>query len=70
MNTERTTAGLYSALEANGLKGKIVSVSRLNELQRELESLYRQGSFLEEFYRERLVFLITGRPKACPKRNP
>lgn len=53
---EEVIERLYSHLEQHGVKGRVVSIQRLQELQREIESRHAQGFFDEEFYQERLTF--------------
>ena len=57
---------LYGDWDARGMKGRIVSVNRLRELQAELEKQRIQGMFDEEFYRERLTFFSFQLPEDLP----
>jgi epoxyqueuosine reductase len=53
---ERVIERLYSRLEERGLKGRIVSIQHLQDLQSEIEGRHSQGLFDEEFYQEGLSF--------------
>ena len=53
---QRATERLFSGLEQQGLRGQVVSIQRLQDLQHEIESRYAQGLFDGDFYRERLTF--------------
>lgn len=53
MNIKRD---LFLRLEERGYKGRIVSILRLSDLQKEIEDLYKQGLLDEGFYQERLAW--------------
>ncbi len=53
---KRVVDRIYSKLEERGLKGRVVSVQRLKDLQSEIEGRHAQGFFDEEFYKEGLSF--------------
>ena len=57
---------LYSQLEERGLKGRVVSIRRLRDLQDEIKGRHAQGAFDEEFYRERLTFFTFKPPDDFP----
>ena len=46
---------LYAQLEERGLRGRVVSIDRLYDLQCDIEDQHARGAFDEDFYRERLV---------------
>jgi epoxyqueuosine reductase len=54
MGTANLTASLMDDLEKEGCQGKIVSVEHLYDLKSEINSLYQQGLFDDEFYTEEL----------------
>jgi len=54
MGTADLTASLMDDLENEGCQGKTVSVEHLYDLKSEINSLYQQGLFDEEFYTEEL----------------
>jgi epoxyqueuosine reductase len=45
---------LYSHLEQQGLKARVVSIDRLDDLRREIEDRHAQGQFDPDFYQVRL----------------
>lgn len=47
---------LYSQLEKQNLKGRVVSIQHLNDLREEIEGRHNQGLFDEEVYREGMSF--------------
>jgi epoxyqueuosine reductase len=47
---------LYAQMEEHGLRGRVVSIGRLRDLQAEIESRRDDGDFDEAFYQERLTF--------------
>jgi epoxyqueuosine reductase len=51
-----TIDNLYSRLDQDRVKARIVSIRHLDDLRHEIENQYTQGHFDEEFYRERLTF--------------
>jgi epoxyqueuosine reductase len=57
---------LYHQVEAQGLKGRVVSISHLPELREEFLSRNSQGSFDVVFYRERLTFFTFTPPDDLP----
>ena len=58
--------GLYAQLEQRGFKGRVVSVQRLPDLQRDISGRHAQGLFDEEFYRIRLTFFTFRPPDDLP----
>ncbi len=48
-------------------QGRILSVRRLRDLQKEIEGRYRQSLFDEEFYQERLAWFDFGIPNNLPE---
>jgi len=67
MNVEKITADLYSKLQTNGIKGRIVSTRHLSELQKDIEKRYKGGALCEEFYRERLTYFDFSVPESLPE---
>jgi len=57
---------LYSTLEERGLKGRVVSIRRLQDLQDEMEGRHAHGLFDEEFYQEGLSFFSYRSPDDLP----
>jgi len=57
---------LCTKLEKRGLKGRIVSIRRVGDLQDEIEGRHARGSFDEDFYRERLTFFAFKPPDDFP----
>ncbi len=55
MSAGELTKELYSLLEQNGSRGKIVPIEHLNELQKELEGQRREGLIDESLYRKYLT---------------
>jgi epoxyqueuosine reductase len=53
---EEVIERLYSQLEQRGLKGRVVSIQRLQDLKQDIEGRHAQDFFDEDFYRERLSF--------------
>lgn len=53
---EEVIERLYSQLEQHGLKGRVVSIQRLQDLKQDIEGRHAQDIFDEDFYRERLRF--------------
>lgn len=47
---------LYAQLDQRGLKGRVVSIERLQDLKEDIEGRHAQGLFDERFYQERLSF--------------
>jgi len=47
---------VYSVLEINGYKGKIVSIRHLDDLKEEIQARYKEGVFDINFYQERLSY--------------
>jgi len=58
---------LLLRLAEHNYQGRIVSIQHIRELQEEIKRRYAQGSFDEEFYRERLKFLDFRIPISLPK---
>jgi epoxyqueuosine reductase len=56
LTMNRVIETLYSNLEKQDLKGRVVSIQRLKDLQEEIEGRHTQGLFDEEFYQEGLSF--------------
>ncbi len=54
MTTTDLAAKLVNALEHNGYKGKVVSTEHCKDLETDINALYRQGLFDEEFFSEEL----------------
>jgi len=57
---------LFSCLEEQGFRLRIVSVSHLHQLEQEIESLHIRGLFDSQFYQERLVRFSFQTPKDLP----
>jgi len=55
MRSKNITLALSEELASQGYKSKILSSDHIHELQKEIESRYRQGLFDEEFYTEELT---------------
>jgi len=55
MGPENTTQSLNEELASQGYRSKILSSDHIQDLQKEIESQYRQGLFDEEFYTEELT---------------
>lgn len=53
---------LYSQLEQQGFKGRVVSIQHVRDLQHEIEGRHAQGLFDEEFYQVRLTFYAFRQP--------
>lgn len=53
---ETAAETLYSKLKEHGLKGRIVSINHLQDLQGEIENQRANGLFNEEFYQEGMSF--------------
>ena len=53
-------------LEEQGLRGRVVSIRHLHDLQNEIESRHDQGFFNEEFYQEALSFFSFRPPEDLP----
>ncbi len=53
---ENNQARLYTQLEEHGLKGHVVAIRHLQDLEDELEERHTQGLLDETFYQERLKF--------------
>ncbi|MBC7264594.1 MAG: epoxyqueuosine reductase [Chloroflexi bacterium] len=58
---------LFLQLEKRGYKGRIVSIRRLPDLQKEIEGLYKQGLLDEGFYQERLAWFTFSPPDSLPE---
>jgi len=58
---------INSRLEEHGLKGRVVPIQRLQEVQNEIEGRHAQGLFDEEFYQEALSFFSFKPPDDLPK---
>ena len=54
MEHTNLSTNLISALEQQGYRGKIVSAEHLSDLEKDIDSLRRQGLFDEEFFSEEL----------------
>jgi epoxyqueuosine reductase len=63
---EKDIEMLYSGFEERGLKGRVVSIQHLHDLQNEIESRHTQGLFDEEFYQEGLSFFSFRPPDDLP----
>ncbi|MDJ0763735.1 MAG: 4Fe-4S binding protein [Myxococcota bacterium] len=57
---------LYRMLEAQGFKGRVVTIQRLKDLQEEIEGCHNQGLFDETVYREGLSFFSFRPPDDLP----
>lgn len=57
---------LYSRVEEHGLKGRVVSIQHLQDLQGEIEDRHTQGLFNDEFYQEGLSFFSFRPPDDLP----
>jgi epoxyqueuosine reductase len=55
MRSKNITLALSEELASQGYKSKILSSDHIHDLQKEIESRYRQGLFDEEFYTEELT---------------
>lgn len=64
---KRVVERLYSRLKERGLKGRLVSILHLQDLQDEIEGRHIQGLFNEEFYQEGLTFFSFRSPEDIPK---
>lgn len=60
---------LVRQLEAQGYRGRIVSIRRLHDLQKAMDGLYRQGFLDEEFYQECLAGLVFKPPEGMQVRS-
>ena len=63
---KRVIERLYSRLEERGLKGRVVSIGHLQDLQDEIKGRHAQGLFDEEFYQEGLSFFSFSPPDDLP----
>lgn len=63
---EQIIERLYSHLGQHGVRGRVVSVQHLPELQREIVGRHAQGSFDETFYQERLTLFEFAPPADFP----
>jgi epoxyqueuosine reductase len=63
---KRVIERLYSRLEERGLKGRVVSIQHLQDLQDEIKGRHMKGLFNEEFYQERLSFFSFRPPDDLP----
>jgi epoxyqueuosine reductase len=66
MSEEKILESLYDRLEKKGCRGKVVSIKRVEELEKELEKAYQSDLFDEEFYQKEL----TGFNFRIPESNP
>ncbi len=66
-NIQKINAELYSKLENNGIKGKILSIQHLGDLKKDIERRKEKGVFDEEFYQERLTFFNFSVPESLPE---
>ncbi len=66
METTRLAANLISMLEQEGYRGKIVAVEHLGDLQKDIDSLHRQGLFDEAFFTEELSGFDFTAPASIP----
>jgi epoxyqueuosine reductase len=57
---------LHAHLESNGLKARVVSISRLDELRREIHDRHAQGQFDPGFYQARLDWFSFAPPDDLP----
>jgi epoxyqueuosine reductase len=57
---------LHSGLQEHGLKGRVVSIRRLRDLQDEIEGRHAQGLFDEEFYGVGMSFFSFRPPDDLP----
>lgn len=55
MEIDEITNKLYSVLEANGMKGKVLSLEHIEELREEIEGRHLRDAFDETFYEEELT---------------
>ncbi|MBF0547969.1 MAG: hypothetical protein HQM08_26265 [Candidatus Riflebacteria bacterium] len=56
----------FSKLEEGGLKGRVVPIQHLQDLQREIEDRHAEGLFAPEFYQEALSFFSFRPPDDFP----
>lgn len=63
---ERVIEQLYSVLQEQGFKGRVVSIRRLHDLKNEIESRHAQGLFDDVFYQEALSFFSFSTPEDLP----
>lgn len=66
MSQTSVIENLYSQLEERGLKGRVVPIRHLQDLQSVIEDRHTQGSFDEDFYQERLKFFSFKHPDDLP----
>ena len=59
-------ADLYAHLEERGLRGRVVPIHHLRDLQNEVEGRRGRGEFDGEFYQERLSFFSFEPPPELP----
>ncbi|MCP4548599.1 MAG: hypothetical protein GY835_19255 [bacterium] len=62
----RIIEGLYCKLKERDLKGRAVSIQRLEDLKDEIEGRHVQGLFDENFYQEGLSFFSFQPPDDLP----
>jgi len=58
---------LFSQLEEQGYRGRIVSIDHLDELREEIEGRHEQGLFDEEFYQKHLSWFAFALPDSLPE---
>ena len=66
MNVSDVTKLVYSELEQNGYKGKVVSIQHINDLKKEFGAHYSEGVINKTLYREYLVDLEFELPADFP----
>ena len=63
---ETVITELYAQLEERGLRGRVVPIGHLRDLQAEIEGRRGRGEFDSEFYQERLAFFSFEPPPKLP----
>ena len=66
MGTKDVAASLVNALEQAGYRGKLVSAEHLSDLKNEINSLYQQDLFDQEFFTEELSGFDFNIPESLP----
>jgi epoxyqueuosine reductase len=64
---DRFAEELFARLGDSGFRGRIVSVSHLHQLQKEIESLHSNALLDGQFYKDRLAWFNFQIPKDLPK---
>jgi len=66
MNREGIIEQVYTVLERDGFRGRVVAAERIADLKKEIEDRHKETVFNEVFYSERLTDFVSGIPGDFP----